>query len=336
MSRSCILLLNAKKKDAKIGDDQKLKSSTIKVTTPEEKKKSLEEKPIVREGITLKKTLSDSRWDLRRKHPITIPGLENASMTGWLRLKNEVKKVWENRYFVIQGNKLFYYKKSKKTLKLKDTVELKNAIVGTLKQKQNSFCLGMESSMIFLKATTKEEMNSWIQALNKVIAEERDSKSLRSSKMKGRQTSLLDTSQSKNTSVTPPAPKSVDRTITRSKSQSGSQRPTSPTKTAVSFQANDSVTTNIITYPKSDEKAKKKRSVESLSGDEFSSSESEEDLSSNHSYSTDTDEEEGFKTFFNRIPLFESSQRSTATLPGPEISKVSVGVVKTPIDKLSN
>lgn len=79
-------------------------------------------------------------------------------------------KSWKVRWFVLQNDKLFYFK-SRNDSKPKGCVVLKGTYVAPTKKVNRDFCFEVSDSrsskVFFIHAASKAEMDSWVEAIEK-------------------------------------------------------------------------------------------------------------------------------------------------------------------------
>lgn len=87
---------------------------------------------------------------------------------GLLRKKGHVVRNWKERFFVLQGSNLFYFK-SKGDAKPKGCIVLKGTYVAATKKVNRPFAFEVSDSRdgtaFFIHASTKAEMDAWIIAI---------------------------------------------------------------------------------------------------------------------------------------------------------------------------
>ncbi|ORY95583.1 hypothetical protein BCR43DRAFT_493223 [Syncephalastrum racemosum] len=106
----------------------------------------------------------------------------SVSLRGWLsKQRHGLRKSWQRRYFVLEGNILYYYKSETDTTPtnklLLDNYDIVTDVIpmsipAILKKQpshQHTFLLmakdGAERSDMFLQAETREELETWVTAL---------------------------------------------------------------------------------------------------------------------------------------------------------------------------
>eukprot|EP01102_Stenamoeba_stenopodia_P016555 TRINITY_DN579_c0_g4_i2.p1 TRINITY_DN579_c0_g4~~TRINITY_DN579_c0_g4_i2.p1 ORF type:complete len:974 (-),score=323.13 TRINITY_DN579_c0_g4_i2:134-3055(-) len=107
------------------------------------------------------------------------PSDADATKTGFLTKKGAVIKNWKRRWFVIEYDKLSYYKSKAEKIPQGSVLFKEVLSVGQCSQEQlrkegdgrlqNVLSLVTRSRVFFFQADTPEEMNEWIRVLNKII-----------------------------------------------------------------------------------------------------------------------------------------------------------------------
>merc|ERR1711991_345162 len=91
----------------------------------------------------------------------------NPAKEGMLRKKGHFVKNWKERWFVIQGDKLFYFK-NKSDPKPQGCLVLKGTYVTPTKKVNRPFAFEVSDTrsdkVFFIHASTKSEMEAWIEA----------------------------------------------------------------------------------------------------------------------------------------------------------------------------
>ena len=94
----------------------------------------------------------------------------NPVRQGILRKQGHVVKNWKERWFVLQGDKLFYFK-NRAEQKPQGCIVCKGTYVTPTKKVNKPFAFELadtrNNKVFFIHASSKSEMDSWIQALEK-------------------------------------------------------------------------------------------------------------------------------------------------------------------------
>nr|ODN86867.1 PH domain-containing protein [Cryptococcus depauperatus CBS 7841] len=143
---------------------------------------------------------------------------ERVVMSGYLWKKQERRKAWKKRWFVLRTNKLAYYKDEKEYY-LKRVInlqEIHTVAPVAVKKHLHSFGIVVPKRTFFVKAPSAAEMEEWVHAINEMrrrISEKEEEE--RSKKEKGdtHHHGQLASSQAKSVSIpqrTIPTPHNID------------------------------------------------------------------------------------------------------------------------------
>ncbi|WWD18299.1 hypothetical protein CI109_102749 [Kwoniella shandongensis] len=95
---------------------------------------------------------------------------ERVIKSGYLYKKQERRKAWKRRWFVLRTGKLAYYK-DEKEYSLKRVIDLREVHTVapvTVKKHQNTFGIVTQKRSFFAKANSQSEMEDWVHAINGV------------------------------------------------------------------------------------------------------------------------------------------------------------------------
>ncbi|CAI2197321.1 10635_t:CDS:2, partial [Funneliformis geosporum] len=95
---------------------------------------------------------------------------EHLIKSGYLNKKQERRKNWKRRWFVLRSTKLAYYKSDKEyeLLKILDMNDVHSVAEVKLKNKLNVFYIVTSKRTYYVQAANKEELDEWVEAINKV------------------------------------------------------------------------------------------------------------------------------------------------------------------------
>ena len=93
---------------------------------------------------------------------------ETTVKSGYLCKRGEKRKTWKKRWFVLRSSKLSYYKNEKEyqLLRFVDLRDIKTVASVEFKKNENTFGIVTPKRTYYVRANTKAEMDSWIEALN--------------------------------------------------------------------------------------------------------------------------------------------------------------------------
>ena len=91
------------------------------------------------------------------------------SKEGWLSKESKKIKSWKKRWFVLNKNRLNYYRTPGSNLL--GSIDLSNATeINIIKSKNNSFEINIPDIRTYrFKSESQEELNSWVESLNRCI-----------------------------------------------------------------------------------------------------------------------------------------------------------------------
>ncbi|KAJ9476977.1 Carboxylesterase [Pseudozyma hubeiensis] len=95
---------------------------------------------------------------------------ESTVKSGYLEKKGEKRKTWKKRWWVLRSSKLAYYKNDKEyqLLRFIDVGDIKTVASVELKKSVNTFGIVTPKRTFYVRASSKADMESWIQVLNEV------------------------------------------------------------------------------------------------------------------------------------------------------------------------
>ncbi|CDR99907.1 hypothetical protein [Sporisorium scitamineum] len=98
---------------------------------------------------------------------------ESTVKSGYLGKKGEKRKTWKKRWFVLRSSKLAYYKNEKEyqLLRFIDVGDIKTVASVELKKSINTFGIVTPKRTFYVRASSRPEMESWIQVLNEVMTQ---------------------------------------------------------------------------------------------------------------------------------------------------------------------
>ena len=98
---------------------------------------------------------------------------ETTVKSGYLEKKGEKRKTWKKRWFVLRSSKLAYYKNEKEyqLLRFIDVGDIKTVASVELKKSVNTFGIVTPKRTFYVRASSRQEMESWIQVLNNVMTQ---------------------------------------------------------------------------------------------------------------------------------------------------------------------
>ncbi|CAG8639486.1 4973_t:CDS:10 [Rhizophagus irregularis] len=103
---------------------------------------------------------------------------EHLIKSGYLSKKQERRKNWKRRWFVLRSTKLAYYKSDKEyeLLKILDMNDIHAVAEVKLKNKQNVFGIVTHKRTYYVQAASKKELDEWVEAINNVkkVVQERE------------------------------------------------------------------------------------------------------------------------------------------------------------------
>lgn len=95
---------------------------------------------------------------------------ETTVKSGYLEKKGEKRKAWKKRWFVLRSSKLSYYKNDKEyqLLRFIDIGDIKTVAAVEMKKSLHAFGIVTPKRTFYVRASSKVEMEAWIEALNDV------------------------------------------------------------------------------------------------------------------------------------------------------------------------
>lgn len=95
---------------------------------------------------------------------------ETTVKSGYLEKKGEKRKTWKKRWFVLRSSKLAYYKNDKEyqLLRFIDVGDIKTVASVELKKSVHTFGIVTPKRTFYVRASSRPEMESWIETLNEV------------------------------------------------------------------------------------------------------------------------------------------------------------------------
>lgn len=103
---------------------------------------------------------------------------EHLIKSGYLSKKQERRKNWKRRWFVLRSTKLAYYKSDKEyeLLKILDMNDIHAVAEVKLKNKHNVFGIVTHKRTYYVQAASKKELDEWVEAINNVkkVVQERE------------------------------------------------------------------------------------------------------------------------------------------------------------------
>ncbi|RIA96321.1 hypothetical protein C1645_815487 [Glomus cerebriforme] len=95
---------------------------------------------------------------------------EHLIKSGYLSKKQERRKNWKRRWFVLRSTKLAYYKSDKEyeLLKILDMNDVHAVAEVKLKNKQNVFGIVTHKRTYYVQAASKKELDEWVEAINNI------------------------------------------------------------------------------------------------------------------------------------------------------------------------
>ncbi|KAJ1030470.1 hypothetical protein NDA16_001379 [Ustilago loliicola] len=98
---------------------------------------------------------------------------ESTVKSGYLEKKGEKRKTWKKRWFVLRSSKLAYYKNDKEyqLLRFIDVGDIKTVASVELKKSVNTFGIVTPKRTFYVRASSRAEMESWIEALNEIMTQ---------------------------------------------------------------------------------------------------------------------------------------------------------------------
>merc|ERR1711939_761456 len=87
---------------------------------------------------------------------------------GYLMKKGAKRKNWTNRWFVLRGNQLEYYK-DPIDLKPRGTIQLTGSTVGLSDSKPHTFTIDTESRVFLISAKNSTLRDQWIAAIKDCV-----------------------------------------------------------------------------------------------------------------------------------------------------------------------
>lgn len=95
---------------------------------------------------------------------------EQLVKAGYLLKKQERRKHWKRRWFVLRSTKLAYYKDEKEyeLLRILDMNDVHTVVEAKKKGKSNVFAITTYKRTYFIQANDKKEFVEWMDALNKI------------------------------------------------------------------------------------------------------------------------------------------------------------------------
>nr|CDI51098.1 related to tandem ph domain-containing protein-2 (tapp2) [Melanopsichium pennsylvanicum 4] len=96
---------------------------------------------------------------------------ESIVKSGYLDKKGEKRKTWKKRWFVLRSSKLAYYKNDKEyqLLRFIDVGDIKTVASVELKKSVNTFGIVTPKRTFYVRASSRHEMDSWIDKLNQAM-----------------------------------------------------------------------------------------------------------------------------------------------------------------------
>ncbi len=93
--------------------------------------------------------------------------------SGYLEKKGEKRKTWKKRWFVLRSSKLAYYKNDKEyqLLRFIDVGDIKTVASVELKKSVNTFGIVTPKRTFYVRASSRADMESWIERLNEVMTQ---------------------------------------------------------------------------------------------------------------------------------------------------------------------
>ncbi|KAJ3364232.1 hypothetical protein HDU91_002665 [Kappamyces sp. JEL0680] len=97
--------------------------------------------------------------------------LERPILCGFLKKKGEQRRSWKKRWFVLRAAKLSYYKNEKEyeTLNLIPLQKIHSVSAIELEKRQHVFGIVTKERTFYLQASTKAEMESWIEQIRSAV-----------------------------------------------------------------------------------------------------------------------------------------------------------------------
>lgn len=98
---------------------------------------------------------------------------ESTVKSGYLEKKGEKRKTWKKRWFVLRSSKLAYYKNDKEyqLLRFIDVGDIKTVASVELKKSVNTFGIVTPKRTFYVRASSRAEMESWIEKLNEIMTQ---------------------------------------------------------------------------------------------------------------------------------------------------------------------
>ncbi|SPO20711.1 related to tandem ph domain-containing protein-2 (tapp2) [Ustilago trichophora] len=98
---------------------------------------------------------------------------ESTVKSGYLEKKGEKRKTWKKRWFVLRSSKLAYYKNDKEyqLLRFIDVGDIKTVASVELKKSVNTFGIVTPKRTFYVRASSRPEMESWIEKLNEIMTQ---------------------------------------------------------------------------------------------------------------------------------------------------------------------
>ncbi|CCF53871.1 uncharacterized protein UHO2_00985 [Ustilago hordei] len=98
---------------------------------------------------------------------------ESTVKSGYLEKKGEKRKTWKKRWFVLRSSKLAYYKNDKEyqLLRFIDVGDIKTVASVELKKSVNTFGIVTPKRTFYVRASSRAELESWIEALNEIMTQ---------------------------------------------------------------------------------------------------------------------------------------------------------------------
>jgi len=143
---------------------------------------------VIKAGATNKKKKSSISWLV-----------EAADKEGYLLKQGHLVKNWKQRWFVLSGANLYYFRSPQDEI-LKGVIHLQKGKVTVEKNDLDEHCFlikiydPIECDVLtyFIKADTEDIMNDWIQSLRKILTENEDERVLENGKFKKRKSRLTE------------------------------------------------------------------------------------------------------------------------------------------------